>query len=61
MITKIDTQIPEQTNRRILAILLDVSGWGFGKDVRSVKNNVNKKTLVFYYLHMNMKKIMITF
>jgi|TARA_B100000073_G_scaffold242771_1_gene203667 hypothetical protein len=43
MITKIDTQIPEQTNRRILAILLDVSGWGFGKDVRSVKNNVNKK------------------
>mgnify|MGYP003149932066 FL=1 len=41
MITKIDTNIPKSTNKKIINILYKTQGWKFGVD-KIDRNNINK-------------------
>tara|TARA_R110002020_G_scaffold11379_1_gene42909 strand:- start:979 stop:1497 length:519 start_codon:yes stop_codon:yes gene_type:complete len=42
MITKISTNLPTETNKRIIDLLYSVSGWMFGFDHGPEEKNINK-------------------
>ena len=42
MIKKINTNTPTKTNKRIISLLSEIYGWGFGYDNNSNQINVDK-------------------
>ena len=42
MIRKINTNTPTKTNKRIISLLSEIDGWGFGYDNNSNQINVSK-------------------
>jgi hypothetical protein len=60
MIKKINTGIPEKTNKRIISLLSEIDGWSFGYDNNSNQINISKsdagftlKTYNHLFKHIN--------